>query len=131
MLNDRARVFYFVVPQPVKVRKYKVDKNSLIECLKSHKRYSNKEIALIMNLPVTKVEHWFRTDQFWAVPDEDSWFELKALLQITTTDFDSCITEFEYRNGVYDKSERIYLTDFIAPCLTTESATEKFLVRKG
>ena len=31
MLNDRARVFYFVVPQPVKVRKYKVDKNSLKE----------------------------------------------------------------------------------------------------
>ena len=71
MINNKAKVMYFVVPQPVKVRKYKIDKNNLIECLKSHKRYSNKEIALMMNLPVTKVEHWFRTDQFWAVPDED------------------------------------------------------------
>jgi DNA (cytosine-5)-methyltransferase 1 len=94
-------------------------------------RTSVDEIVENSNLKKSKVEHWFRTDQFWAVPDEDSWFELKALLQITTTDFDSCITEFEYRNGVYDKSERIYLTDFIAPCLTTESATEKFLVRKA
>ena len=122
-------VKYLIVPQPVKVRKYEIDKDRLLECLRTHKRYSNKEIARIMNVPVTKVEHWFRTDIYWAVPDDDLWLELKELLHIETDEFDMSIMDFEYRNGVFDKNERMYLVDGIAPTLTTSCNNDSFIVR--
>ncbi len=123
------------IPQTVKVRKYEVDCNLLCECLRKHKDDSgltNKDIAEVLNVPVTKVEHWFRRDDCFAIPDAEVWMQLKALLKIETNEFDASIMTFEEKEGVYEKSERHYSADGIMPTLTSASAgNEKILVREA
>ena len=110
---------------PVMVRKYDVDVENLKKVLREHKNSSNKEIAEKLNVPLTQVEHWFRQDEYFAIPDANIWFELKNLLNITTDEFDKSITTFEVKDGVYDKANRCYHVDGIAPTLTVASGNEK------
>ena len=120
------------IPQIVRVRTYTVDTRKLVNVLRHHKELcdlSNKEIAKELNLPITKVEHWFRTDKSFAIPDENIWFDLKELLKIDTDEFDKSITTFEEREGVYEKSNRCYHEDGISPTITSGSADEKIIVR--
>ena len=115
---------------PVMVRKYDVDCKLLCECLRDHKdasNFSNNDIADTLNIPLTKVEHWFRRDDSFAIPDPDVWPKLKELLNITTNEFDESIMTFEIKDGVYDKSNRCYHIDGIAPTLTAASANEKII----
>ena len=112
---------------PVMVRKYPVDTEKLKATLKAHKCYSNKEIAEKLNKPLTLIEHWFRQDEYFAIPDADMWLELKTLLNITTDEFDKSIMTFETKDGVYDKSNRCYRAEGISPTLTAASANEKIL----
>lgn len=121
-------VRYLIVPQTVSVRKYEVDIKGLQQLLKEHKNLTNKEIAGKLDCSLTKVEHWFRTDRFFAIPDREFWFRLKELLDIQTDLFDKAIMEFEERDGVFDKNERIYLSDYLCPTLTTLCEHEKVLV---
>lgn len=121
-------VKYLVVPQTVNVRKYEVDAIELQQLLKEHKNFTNKEIAGKLDCPVTKVEHWFRTDSFFAIPDPELWLNLKKLLGIRTDRFDKAIMEFEERDRVFDKNERIYLSDGLCPTLTTMCEHERVLV---
>lgn len=120
------------IPQLVKVRKYDVDCKKLQTLLRKHKklvRKSNKVLADALDVPFTKVEHWFRTDSSFSIPDADVWERLKEELTITTAEFDEVITTFEERPGVYEKSERCYFADGIAPTLTSTSAgNEKIIV---
>jgi DNA (cytosine-5)-methyltransferase 1 len=120
------------IPQLVRVRKYEVDCEGLRELLRTHKRIagkSNKALAEALGVPATKVEHWFRTDSCFAIPDAELWESIKAELGITSTEFDEAITTYEERPGVYEKSERCYLADGIAPTLTSASAgNEKIIV---
>lgn len=88
------------IPQEVKVRKYEIDILRLQQLLRSHKNISNKEISEKLNIKRTKVDHWFRTDNCFSIPDENIWLELKELLNIETDEFDKSIMEFEYRLGV-------------------------------
>jgi site-specific DNA-cytosine methylase len=115
------------IPQTVSVRKYVVDTPRLIDLLRSHKHLSNKDIAEKLDKPTTLVEHWFRNDSCFAIPDADVWMQLKELLRIETDEFDQCITEFEERDGVYEKANRCYHEDGIAPTLTSTSADEKVI----
>lgn len=110
---------------PVMVRKYDVDVENLKKVLREHKNYSNKEIAEKLNAPLTQVEHWFRQDEYFAIPDADIWFGLKNLLNIATDEFDESITTFEVKDGVYDKANRCYHINGIAPTLTVASGNEK------
>lgn len=96
------------IPQEVRVRKYTCDIEKLKSLLREHKILSNKEIAEKLNKPVTLVEHWFRKDNCFSVPDEDVWFSLKELLNIETTEFDDFVTVFETREGLFEKSHRCY-----------------------
>lgn len=115
---------------PVMVRKYPVDCNLLCECLRNHKTLSdlsNKNISDTLNVPLTKVEHWFRQDDCFAIPDPVIWFKLKELLNITTNEFDESIMTFEVKEGVYDKANRCYHIEGIAPTLTAASANEKII----
>ena len=122
------------IPQTVKVRKYPVDCNALCECLRKHKSIhciTNKAISEAMDVPVTKVEHWFRQDDCFAIPEAELWVPLKELLHIETDEFDESIMTFEEKEGVYEKSERHYLADGIAPTLTSTTAAEKIIVREA
>lgn len=120
------------IPQTVKIRKYDVDCKSLCNCLRNHKenlKLSNKEISNVLNIPLTKVEHYFRQDDYFAIPDSEIWLKLKELLKIETDEFDEAIMTFEEKEGVYEKSERHYFADGIAPTLTSSSAgSEKFII---
>lgn len=118
------------VPQMVRVRKYEVDCKRLCEVLRTYKKssgYSNQEISDHLNVPLTKVEHWFRQDKCFAIPDEEIWLELKALLGINTNEFDKAIMTFEEKEGVFEKSNRCYMSDGLAPTITSASADEKII----
>lgn len=116
--------------QLVRVRKYEVDTPKLQSVLKVQKQILKLTIREISNkLGVTKttVEHWFRTDSCFSIPDKDIWFDLKQLLQIETDEFDQSITEFITKHGVFEKSGRIYDENGLSPTLTT-SMNEKILI---
>lgn len=123
------------IPQLVRVRKYEVDCERLCSLLREHKRLagkSNKQLAEVLNVPYTQVEHWFRKDSCFSIPGEDVWEALKEELSITTTEFDKAILTFEERHGVYEKSERCYFAEGIAPTLTSTSAgNEKIIVEES
>src|SRR5699024_7799950 len=108
----------------VKVRKYDVNKLELSELLRISKQdvgISNKEISNTLNVPITKVEHWFRTDKSCAIPDASVWFELKQILNITNTDHDEAITTFISKESNFDTTNRIYDTNHLSPTLNTTS----------
>lgn len=115
------------IPQFVRVRKYEVDIDRLCELLRTHKRLSNVtcgHIAKSLNIPKTNVEHWFRRDSSFSIPDPDIWMELKKILNITTCEFDAQVMEYEEKVGVYDTAERHYFASGISPTITTTSASD-------
>ena len=115
------------IPQKVKVRKYEVDIEKLKGVLRSHKNISNKVIAESLNKPLTLVEHWFRKDNCFSIPDADIWYDLKKLLNIDNDEFDKAITTYEEKDNVYEKSNRVYFDTGLAPSITSSSADEKII----
>src|SRR5699024_6638446 len=108
----------------VKVRKLDVNKLELSELLRISKKdanVSNKEISEKLNVPITKVEHWFRTDKSFAIPDKNIWDDLKSLLNITNTEHDEAITTFVEKESKFDTTNRIYDTNHLSPTLNTTS----------
>jgi len=115
--------------EEVKVRKHEVDIPSLQKLLREMKvesKKTNKQIAKETNQPITKVEHWFRTDSSFAIPGDDVWLKLKEVLGIHTEVFDKPIMEFEYRDGVYETKQRVYSDKGKAPTLTAGN-TEQYI----
>tara|TARA_R110001599_G_scaffold92817_2_gene242635 strand:- start:493 stop:1803 length:1311 start_codon:yes stop_codon:yes gene_type:complete len=113
--------------EEVKVRKHEVDLPNLQDLLRESKNQSgktNKQIAEETNLPVTKVEHWFRTDSSFAIPSDDVWFKLKEVLAIPVNTFDAQIMEFIYRDGVYESTQRVYSEDGKSPTLTASNSEQ-------
>jgi DNA (cytosine-5)-methyltransferase 1 len=116
------------VEMEVATRKYEVNTDKLVAVLRSHKNgFSNKEIAEKLNCPITKVEHWFRTDNCFAIPDPELWSPLKKLLGIETDEFDQSITEFEFKGGNYDLRNRIHIGE-TTPTLTCGCGNNLHLV---
>lgn len=119
------------VPQNVKVRKIEVDIPNLQKLLKKHKK---KEITLdfiskSLNVPKTMVEHWFRTDSGFTIPNPEIWLKLKDILNITTDEFDGSIMEFEEKEGTYDKANRVYDENGKSATLTLQSSNDKIMTR--
>lgn len=122
--NEQNCITYDII-QTVNVRKYEVDVDKLKETLKNAKtnvKLTNQQISEKLNIPLTKVEHWFRSDDFFAIPDAEIWLSLKELLCINTDEFDEAIMTFEERDGVYDKSNRAYGTEGISATLTASES---------
>ena len=112
----------------VATRKFEVNTEKLVKVLREHKgNMTNKAIAETLKCPVTQVEHWFRTDSCFAIPEPEVWFPLKNLLGITTEEFDESIMTFEYKGGNYDMRNRIHLSD-TAPTLTCGSGNTLHLL---
>ena len=110
--------------EEVKVRKHEVDEKALQQLLRSAKKESKKtikDIAKECNVPLTKAEHWFRTDSSFAIPKDTVWIKLKFVLGITNTDFDKPLLEFEYRDGVYESTQRVYSDQGKSPTLTASN----------
>jgi site-specific DNA-cytosine methylase len=124
----RNAIITHTLEQMVSVRKHEVDIQKLQELLKNH-RISASKISEKLGVPKTKVEHWFRKDDSFSIPEASLWLRLKEILGILTDEFDAAIMEFEEREGVYEKSNRVYDENGIAPTLTKATSDEKILVR--
>lgn len=122
--NDNMGVIQKVdIKQKVKVRKYPVNTEKLCETLRNAKvdnDINNKQLEILLNVPLTTVEHWFRKDNCFAIPAPEIWFKLKEILNINTNEFDESIMTFEEKDGVYEKANRCYLAEGIAPTLTLQ-----------
>jgi DNA (cytosine-5)-methyltransferase 1 len=120
-------VLVYNIPEIVSVRKHQVRIIELQQLLKNHRNISIKEISKKLNIPKTQVEHWFRTDKCFSIPDPILWFKLKECINISTNEFDLEITEFENKESIFEKSNRVYDSNGIAPTLTSTSADERVL----
>ena len=116
------------VEMEVATRKHEVDRERLSTLLRDHKgAWTNRALAEELGKPETEVAHWFRADDCFSIPDPDIWHRLKKLLQISTTEFDAAVTEFEFKGGNYDMRNRIYTGD-VAPTLTCGSGNNLHLL---
>ena len=104
----------------VTVRKHDVRVAELVKLLrdaKNEKNITNKEISNKLDVPITQVEHWFRTDKSFSIPPADIWEDVKKILGITITDFDAEVCEFITKEGVFEMSKRVYDTAGTHPTL--------------
>ena len=120
-ITNVAEPVCHTIPQEVRVRKYTYDIEKFQDCLREHKNLTNKEIAEALGKPLTEVEHWFRKDKYFNIPDADIWFDLKKLLNIETAEFDDFVTVSEVREGVFENSHRCYDADGKMSTLLTSS----------
>ena len=118
-----------IVPEQVRVRKHEVDIKKLQSVLRQH-RLPIKEISEKLNIEKTTVEHWFRTDNCFSIPDSKIWFDLKKLLNIQTDEFDSAITEFEIRDGRYDMADRVHNPNYKSPTIVSSNIPKVLLPSK-
>ena len=110
------------ISQMVRVRRCIADIEKLKKLLKDAKRknnITNEEIARMLDIPITTIEHWFRKDNCFSIPLPNVWLKLKEILKIETDEFDKSIMTFEEREGTYEKANRCYLDDGLSPTLTT------------
>lgn len=120
------KIICYDVQQMVSVRKNAIDTKEFVEELRQHKKYSNQFLAEQIGVPITTVEHWFRTDKSQSIPNPSQWYKLKELLGLDDK-YDAFVTEFEEREGTYEKANRCYGTDGLAPTLTNTSSEEKII----
>ena len=131
--DDNPSIQCVDVVQQVKVRKYEVNIIKLSQLLIESKKslgISNSEIADYLGLPVSQVEHYFRKDNYFAIPNPEIWFKLKEILNITTNEFDESIMTFIVKDGVFESGNRVYDVNGIAPTLDT-SDSKKIIEYKG
>ncbi|MCF8430255.1 MAG: DNA cytosine methyltransferase [Bacteroidia bacterium] len=123
----KRRIIVHDIPEIVSVRKFEVNILSLQKTLKEHKKLNNQQIADALEVPKTNVEHWFRTDTYFSIPDKDIWLKLKEILEIKTDEFDESIMNFEEKEGVFEKGNRVYDENGIFPTLTTMSENDRII----
>lgn len=119
--------------QNVKIRKYNVDIQHLQTLLSEAKKQSkltNKQIADVLKVPLTQIEHYFRKDRYFAIPDPLIWAPLKTILQIADNSLDEQIIEFIEQPGVYEKSNRFYFSNGIVPTILCGDEVKIIDVRK-
>ena len=127
IIKQQQSVIYNNIPEIVKVRKHKINIKELQQFLKKHRIKSIKQISKEINVKKTKVEHWFRKDKSFAIPDAENWLDLKKCLNIKSNIFDKQICEFIEKESVFEKTNRVYKTNGISPTLTATSADERII----
>ena len=127
---ENKEIITYDVVWPVSVRKHEVDAVGLRELLRSSLKSSGltrKELADKLCIPQTEVDHWFRTDSYFAVPNAEIWFKLKQVLGIETNKYDAQVTEFIEKDCTYDMQNRIYDSKGISPTLTSTDTNKTIL----
>jgi len=124
IVNDRKnKILMSKSNFKVSVRKNYIDKKELGLFLRKHKTKTINEIANFCDAPKTMVEHWFRTDGSFSIPDVEYWEKLKECLGIEDCKYDKAVTEFEIKNNTFDMAKRIYHIDGKHPTLTTSTGS--------
>lgn len=120
VINKREnKILMYKSDIKVKVRKNYINKQELALFIKGYKKKTIKEIADYCNAPKTMVEHWFRNDNSFSIPDVEYWLKLKECLNIDSNKFDKQVTEFQIKSCSFDMAKRIYHIDGKHPTLTT------------
>ena len=131
--KNTNKVIQSNIVQTVKVRTYPVDTEKLQTLLKESKSNSNltnENIANQLGIPITQVEHYFRTDDSFAIPSPEIWPNLKTILNIKDNSLDESIMTFEEKESNYDMHNRAYHTNGIAPTIDTNN-DKKIIEYKG
>ena len=118
-VNVRLIPFHF--NRQVRKRVHDCDYDELSSFLREHKKAADatiKDISEKLGKPKSEVEHWFRSDEYFAPPSDDIWFDLKEILGIESDTYDAFITEFEWVDGVYDMDKRAYDESGLSSTLT-------------
>lgn len=87
--------------------------------LKDNKKGTIKEIAQLLELPKTQVEHYFRTDKSRAIPKPEIWIKLKKLFNLCDK-YDKQVLEINKSVGTYESANRLYDVNGISPTLQTQ-----------
>lgn len=114
------KIITYNIVQKVKVRKYDVETIKLCNLLrqaKKNKTLNNLQIAEKLNVSKTMVEHWFRKDKYFSIPEPELWFDIKKLLCIDTDYFDKQIMEFIIKDNIFEKGNRVYDENGISPAI--------------
>lgn len=105
-------------------RKYDVNQIELCEYLKKYRKksgLSNKKIAQALNMPQTKVDHWFRSDNnSGSIPNKEDYLALKKLLDLDDTYYKE-LTEYEIKEIKFEQSLRITNWDRPSDTITATS----------
>jgi len=123
---DRIKII-----EKVTVRKHDVDIEGLKSLLKKSKTKTRREISEELSVKKTTVDHWFRNDKCFSIPDRDIWSQLKKCLNITNTDFDKSVTEFVEKDNVFDMSNRVYKLNGKSPTLTASNKNVRVIDDDG
>ena len=110
-VRTKNGIITYNIHKTVKVRKHEVDMDGLKTLLKDSLKssgLSKKDIAEKLNVPQTQVDHYFRQDKYFSIPDAEIWLTLKEMLGIITDEFDEQIMEFEEKECNFDSANRIY-----------------------
>jgi DNA (cytosine-5)-methyltransferase 1 len=126
--SDSYDIIFYDIPEIVRIRKYDCDKIQFQKFIKSYKKMTNKKIAQLLNISITEVEHWFRTDKYFSFPSENVWYKLKEVLNIESDIYDSFITEWIEVDGTHEQSNRVYDFNGISPTITSTSADIRILI---
>lgn len=134
MIVQEPKLQVVDIPQTVKVRVYEVDIKKLQDSLRGQKRklsLTNNDIADKLDIPLTQVGHYFRTDKYFTIPEPNVWPQLSKLLEIEDSDLDKQIMTFEEKEGVFEKSERHYLDNGLAPTVLSGSNDKIIVAMRG
>ena len=105
-------------------RKYDVNQEELCDYLRKYRinsGLSNKKIANMLNIPQTKVDHWFRKDnKSGSVPNKEDYLALKKILKLDDT-YDKQLTEYEIKEIKFEQSLRITNWDRPSDTITATS----------
>lgn len=126
--SDFNKVVFYEIPEMVKVRVNNCDIVEFQQFLKKYKKLNNKKISEILNIPKTEVEHWFRTDKYFTIPNENIWMDLKNILNIDDNKYDDFVMQFEEKESIHEQSNRVYDINGIAPTLTSTNADLRIII---
>lgn len=127
-MSDVPKLHSYKFKRQVKKRTNEVDLDELSSFLRQHKKnkgISISEISSMLQRPITEVEHWFRKDEYFSVPSDEVWYDLKELLDIRDDKYDAYITEYEWVDGVFEQDKRAYEDFGLSPSLTTTETLAK------
>ena len=87
--------------------------------LKDNKgKYTLKQIAELIGIPKTQVEHYFRNDRSRSIPSPDVWLRLKDVLNFDDT-YDQQVTEIYKKEVEFESTRRVYSADGISNTIDT------------
>ena len=128
--SEKNGIITYDVKTTVKVRRHEVDTDAIRTLLRNalnRSGLSKKDIAERLDVPQTQVDHYFRQDKYFSLPDADVWIPLKDLLGITNDEFDKQIMEFDEIECNFDTANRIYDAQGISPTITSVNADRMVL----